>query len=401
MRYMNEKQTQTPFADAIPLRPVPMPAYVMARIETMHPAYFALVMATGIVAIACHLHGLNELAQVLGLLNVVMYPVLWLLFLVRLIKFPRRVLSDCMSHQRATGYFTTVAATSVLGSQTVHLYGNTDTATVLWWVALVLWAVATYGVFSILVTRDEKPALSDGINGGWLVAVVATQSIVVLGCTVNRPLIGDRDTTLYILLSFWLCGGMLYFWIISLIFYRNLFFRFSPGELMPPYWINMGSVAISTLAGASLARLANTSDVFGPMLPFIQGFTVMFWATATWWIPMLIVLGIWRHFIRKYPIAYDPLYWGLVFPLGMYAVCTFQLGHIIEIPVLFSIASIFVIAATVSWLLTFMGMLRRLEFLAALAYFHTRSIRVENRVASTHDNQEAESNEYQFVPKQG
>jgi len=50
----------------------------------------------------------------------------------------------------------------------------------------------------------------------------------------------------------WLWGGMLYIWMISLIFYRYTFFKFSPGDLQPPYWINMGAMAISTLAGARL-----------------------------------------------------------------------------------------------------------------------------------------------------
>jgi hypothetical protein len=34
-------------------------------LKTLHPAYFALVMATGIVAIAMHLHGVFVLPTVL------------------------------------------------------------------------------------------------------------------------------------------------------------------------------------------------------------------------------------------------------------------------------------------------------------------------------------------------
>ncbi|MCL4218656.1 MAG: tellurite resistance/C4-dicarboxylate transporter family protein, partial [Candidatus Hydrogenedentes bacterium] len=150
----------------------------------MHPAYFALVMATGIVAIACHLHGLNEFAWFLAQLNIFIYLALWGLFIIRLTLSPRQVWADCTNHQRAPGFFTFVAATSVLGSQTVHLHANSGIATGLWWFSLALWALTTYGVFSILVTREQKPALSEGINGGWLVAVVATQSVVVLGCTI-------------------------------------------------------------------------------------------------------------------------------------------------------------------------------------------------------------------------
>src|SRR3546814_8478322 len=93
----------------------------------------------------------------------------------------------------------------------------------------------------------------------------------------------------------WLWGGMLYIWMMSLIFYRYTFFEFSPADLSPPYWINMGAMAISALAGSLLIINAPDAPFLGSMLPFIKGFTVFFWATGTWWIPMLLVLAIWRH----------------------------------------------------------------------------------------------------------
>ena len=41
----------------------------------MHPAYFAMVMATGIVSIACHLLGMPVVALALFWLNIVFYVV--------------------------------------------------------------------------------------------------------------------------------------------------------------------------------------------------------------------------------------------------------------------------------------------------------------------------------------
>jgi tellurite resistance protein TehA-like permease len=341
--------------------------HLRARLASMHPAYFAMAMATGIVAIGSDLLGLRAFAITLSAINLVVYPVLWILLLARVVLFPRQVIADWTSHQRAPGFFTVVAATGVVGSQMALLHGNLAAATMLWWVTVVLWGLCTYGIFAVLTVREEKPSLAEGINGGWLVAIVATQSVVVLGCSIGARMLGDGEISLFMLFSFWLAGGMLYFWTISLIFYRYLFFRFSPNDLMPPYWINMGAVAISTLAGVLLIRAARGSALLGPLTPFITGMTIMFWATATWWIPMLLLLGIWRHGIRGLAITYDPLYWGLVFPLGMYAVCTFHLSDVLAAPFLVNVARVFIVAASAAWLLTFLGVARRMLFPLVLA----------------------------------
>ncbi len=332
--------------------------YIKRRIGTLHPAYFALVMATGIVSIACHLFKLADLAYALFFINVAAYIILWLLYLVRAMLFWPQFAADWVSHKRGFGFFTVVAATNVLGSQFLLLADNPALAIALWWIGLALWVGCTYGIFVLLAVQTRKPSIEEGINGGWLVAVVATQSVCVLG-TMLPPLIpGGGDSTPMFLLSFWLFGGMLYIWIISLIFYRYMFFRFEPSDLIPPYWINMGSVAISTLAGANLILTADGSLLQG-LMPFLKGFTALYWATATWWIPMLLILGIWRHGIRKFQFTYDPQYWGLVFPLGMYAACTYKMHLIFEIAPLLVIARIFLFAALAAWLLTFLSMLLR------------------------------------------
>jgi tellurite resistance protein TehA-like permease len=157
-------------------------------------------------------------------------------------------------------------------------------------------------------------------------------------------------------LAFWLVGSMLYVWLIALIFHRILFLPLSPGELTPPYWINMGAMAISTLAGVRLIAEAGRMPLLTELLPFLKGMTLLFWATGTWWIPILLALGAWRHLVKRVPLTYDHGYWAAVFPLGMYTVCTQNLIREFRLPFLEPIPAVFVWVALAAWGLTFAGL---------------------------------------------
>ncbi|MCC6587163.1 MAG: tellurite resistance/C4-dicarboxylate transporter family protein [Bryobacterales bacterium] len=320
-----------------------------------------MVMATGIVSLSAHMLGVEWLAWPLFELNVAVYTIIWILYILRIRWFGRVVLRDLTDHQRGPGFFTTVAASGILGSQFVLIAGNYHVAAVLWVLAIVLWILLIYTVLTAFTIKEDKPGLYEGISGAWLLAVVATQSVASLSALValhwNQPY---RLMINFFALSMWLWGGMLYIWMISLIFYRYTFFRFSPGDLSPPYWINMGAMAISTLAGARLIMNTPDAPFLHSLLPFLKGFTVFYWATGTWWIPMLLILAAWRHLYKRFPLEYDPLYWGAVFPLGMYSASTFQMAHAMQLDFLHAVPHIFLYVALAAWMTAFWGLLRKL-----------------------------------------
>lgn len=328
---------------------------VLRTAEDLFPGYFALVMATGIISIACFLLEMKTIALVLLAINVIAYAVLWLLLLLRLFFFFSRVKADINDHLRGPGFFTVVAGTCVLGTELLIVSDQYRIAVGLWFVGLLLWAVIMYTFFAAMTVRENKPSIEAGLNGGWLLIVVATQSISVLGTLLASGFGDYREPVLFFTVCMFLLGCMLYLPLITLIFYRFTFVNVTMAALTPPYWINMGAVAITTLAGARLIIAAPGWTLLNELVPFLKGFTLFFWAAGTWWIPLLFILGFWRHVYKRFPLRYDPQYWGIVFPFGMYTVCTFQLSKAINFAPLMIVPRYFIYLALAGWLAVSIG----------------------------------------------
>ncbi len=334
-------------------------------LKALHPAHFDVVMATGIVAVACQFEHLRWLALGLTFVNIALFIVLFAMNLARAVCYPAACFRDLADFQRGPGFFTIAAGLGIVGSEMILVLNRHTPALLLWIIAIPLWAFFMYAIFTDLTVNENKPRFEDGINGGWLLSVVATQSVAGLAAELSGdyPVYGSE--ILFFALVLWLAGGMLYVWLISLIFYRFTFFRFRPRDFIPPFWINMGAMAISTLTGATLVAHSSDAVYMRELLPFLKGFTIFFWATATWWIPMLAILSYWQHVVKKLGRSYTFLYWTAVFPLGMYSACSYRLSLMMNLPFLLWIPRLFIYLAVIGWAITFAGMIRHLTSGAA------------------------------------
>src|SRR5690242_7526413 len=141
--------------------PAPRPRLHVLRDVVMDfsPAYFAMVMATGIVSLSTQMLGMPRLAVALFRLNVAAYAAIWLLTLVRVLWFHRLVLHDLVDHQRGPGFFTSVAGSCILGSQFILISATYQAATALWILAIALWVLLTYTIFAAFTIKENKPTL--------------------------------------------------------------------------------------------------------------------------------------------------------------------------------------------------------------------------------------------------
>lgn len=324
--------------------------------QSLFPGYFALVMATGVVSMACQFLGMRPIALALIAVNWVAYGVLWALTIVRALRYRSLLLGDISNHQRAPGFFTIVAGTCVLGTQNVVVLGATGLGTALWWMGLILWFVVMYTFFTAVTVRKRKPTLARGINGAWLIAAVATQAIVVLRGVIDVA--GPPSELIqFQVIAMFMIGCLLYLAIIPLIFYRLTFVPLSREDFTPPYWINMGAVAITALAGSILILRGETWPLLIPLLPFIKGFTFFFWAVASWWIPFLLALMAWRYIWLRDKFVYEPAVWGMVFPLAMYTTSTYQFDRAMQYGFLDPVPHVLVFVALGVWVLAMSGLL--------------------------------------------
>jgi tellurite resistance protein TehA-like permease len=316
-------------------------------------------MATGIVSVAMEDQGFVTVARVLFALNVATYAVLVVAGVARIATSARVVAAELGDHVRGPAFLTIVAGTCVLGVQCTELVGWRSAGAGLWVLGLVSWSVLIYAFFAAVTLVEPKPRLEHGIDGAWLLATVSTESIAVLG-TMVADRFARPDIVVFACLVLFLAGAMLYILVIGLIFFRWIFRPMGAHMLTPTYWINMGAVAITTLAGARLIETAPAYAFVAGIEHFLAGFTLFFWATGTWWIPLLVAVFAWRHLHQRVPIRYDPQYWSLVFPLGMYSVATHAYAKGTGLAFLDPLARIAGDVSLIAWMLAATGLVHGL-----------------------------------------
>jgi tellurite resistance protein TehA-like permease len=335
-------------------RPQRLADWAAHEIARLRPGSFAFVMATGIISNALYLEGHVRIAGAMFAINLVAFPLLIGATALRLVRCGARLWRDLTDPAVVFSFFTIVAASDVFGVQ-LDLRGHGAVALGLWLFALTAWLAFTYlgfGVLTILNTAER----ANIIQGGWLVAIVGTQSLVILGSRL-APHLSDAGPAVFLLIHMlWGIGLALYGIFITLFAQRVFFAGVDPEDLNPVLWIVMGAAAISTNAGAALI-LANSPMAFLQSIrPVVEAATLIMWAWGSWWIPLLLLFGVWKHGVRRLPLSYTPLFWSLVFPLGMYALASLRLSLVADFPPLRFISSTMVWIALAAWAATAAGL---------------------------------------------
>ncbi len=336
------------------------PAGRVARaVRDLHPGYFAYVMATGIISTAAFSLGPSWLSLALLAAASAGLVVLGAALVTRLLYFRPSVAADIRAPDRVFGFFTITAGLDVLGVR-LALAGHPLATAILAGVAAAVWLVLTYGVPASLFIARAGESVLGGVNGSWLLWIVATQSLSISAAILVPAWPSQTALLAPVAAGLWSVGVLIYLMVVALILLRWLTIPMTPATLGPPYWILMGATAISVLAGARYLTLPADIPVVRATASFTEGFTFALWAFGTWWIPLLLILGSWRHIRRQWPLTYEPTLWSMVFPLGMYSVATLTFGKVARLAYMEPLARFMFWVAVAAWALVAAAFLTRL-----------------------------------------
>ena len=246
------------------------PGPAATAIQDLHPSYFAFVMATGIISTGTFLLGPSWLSRVLLVIASIGLVVLIAALVIQLARYPSRTVADFQAPERVFGFFAISASCDLLGARFASA-GHPMVTTGLACLAAAVWFGLTYGVPASLLLGRQHDSVLGGVDGSWLLWVVATQSLSIDASTLTSAWPSQSELLATAAVALWSVGLVLYLLLVSLILLRWLTVVMTPATLSPDYWILMGATGITVLAGSGILTLSGTLPAVSAVAGFVKG----------------------------------------------------------------------------------------------------------------------------------
>lgn len=303
----------------------------MTSLKNLSPANFAFIMSTGVLSIIFNKQGWVGFSRLFLLIGLIGYLALVALFLYRITILKKETFQDFIDVQKMFKYLTFSAGSNALAvALTLNGYGQVGI--ILGVVGVLSAILLTYTLFCTLFFHVH-PSIQT-ISPFWLLLAIACNYCGITLTTFWQIDMLRDPAFLLLAFCFWTFGVFIYFSFMALNLYRMFFFRFDGEDLDPCYWTCMGAAAIAVVDGSQFIIVQDLPAFFGAIKPFMEGVILALWALGTAWIPILVLMGLWKWAYFKVPFRYQTSLWAMVFPVGMYTAATDILGTSLQFPLL-------------------------------------------------------------------
>jgi tellurite resistance protein TehA-like permease len=289
-------------------------------------------MGSGILCVDLYSVGQPVLAAILLWFAAGTWVFLAAVLTLRVLHEPGRFAREARSPAALTG----VAGTGVLGTAFAG-HGYYPVAAALLGLAVVSWAL----LVTFVLGHWETP-----VAGVSFLLTVATQGLAVLGATLAA-----RNGAV------WLLIGAVAMLVLGLTLYLVTVTRFDWRQLLTGHgdqWVAGGALAISALACAKIINAAGALDWLTWGHGFLVVTALVLWCLAMGWLgPLIAAEAVAPR------LSYDVRRWATVFPLGMYAACSFAVGQVAGIGGIGVFARVWTWLAVAVSVFVFAGLIRR------------------------------------------
>jgi tellurite resistance protein TehA-like permease len=289
-------------------------------------------MGTGIVSLSFELDGRVLISRLL----LAVAAAAWIAFAAAAVhrSVPRR--RSGFAAERSPAALTVVAATAVLGSRLLAL-GQRAFAVALLALAVAFWLRLSGPPFR----KIRLPPV-----GSSFMLTVAPQSLAALAAAVAAST--HASALLWLALGACLLGVAVYPFVLANFGVDEL--RVGAGD----HWVAGGAVAISSLALGQLADSAARLRVAASLLHALHAAALVSWSIGVAWLVLLIAAEA-----ASPRLHFDERRWSTVFPVGMYAASSFEVGRAAHISGIVAFADVWTWVALAVWLLTAAASLAR------------------------------------------
>ncbi|MGY4730843.1 TDT family transporter [Burkholderia pyrrocinia] len=317
--------------------------FLTDRIRQFTPNWFAVTMGNGIVSLVLaslpvHFSGQREVATGLWVFDIVLYAVCVAMLAGRVILFPETI-KPLLRHPLQSMFLGAIPMGLVPIINGLVLFagerlgtGGYTLAYVLWCFDAVLSVVVAVGVSFLMFT--EQGHAFERLSAVLLLPIVAPE-VAASSAAILAPHLAVEHARFVIGAGYvlWAMSVPLAFTVLTLVFFRLVIHKLPHQDLGPSSWLTLGPIGTGALgllmlgqvapaifAGTSLvsvAALARDLGVIG---------AVLLWGAGLWWLGCAILFTV--RYLRN-GMSFNLGWWGFTFPLGVYALATLKLSHVI------------------------------------------------------------------------